>query len=252
MIAISNITKSYGAARVLDDVTLTIPTGGLTSIVGPNGAGKSTLLAVVSRLMKADSGAVHVGGLDIAATADDVLARKLSIMRQENHIAARLTVRDLVGFGRFPYSRGRLTAEDAGRIDDALVFADLQGLSDRFLDQLSGGQRQRAFFAMVLAQDTDYVLFDEPLNNLDVKHAVATMRLIRRMAHDFGKTVVLVVHDLNFASAYSDRIIAMREGRIAAEGAPAEIIEETMLQRVFDTPFVVRDFNGKRIVDFYS
>ena len=252
MIAISNITKSYGTTRVLDDVTLTIPTGGLTSIVGPNGAGKSTLLAVVSRLMKADSGAVRVGGLDIAATADDVLARKLSIMRQENHIAARLTVRDLVGFGRFPYSRGRLTAEDASRIDDALAFADLQGLSDRFLDQLSGGQRQRAFFAMVLAQDTDYVLFDEPLNNLDVKHAVATMRLIRRMAHEFGKTVVLVVHDLNFASAYSDRIIAMREGRIAAEGSPAEIIEETMLQRVFDTPFVVRDFNGKRIVDFYT
>lgn len=252
MIAISNITKSYGSTRVLDDVTLTIPTGGLTSIVGPNGAGKSTLLAVVSRLMKADSGAVRVGGLDIAETADDVLARKLSIMRQENHIAARLTVRDLVGFGRFPYSRGRLTAEDASRIDDALVFADLQGLSDRFLDQLSGGQRQRAFFAMVLAQDTDYVLFDEPLNNLDVKHAVATMRLIRRMAHEFGKTVVLVVHDLNFASAYSDRIIAMREGRIAAEGSPAEIIEETMLQKVFDTPFVVRDFNGKRIVDFYS
>ncbi|MGV0879074.1 ATP-binding cassette domain-containing protein [Martelella sp. FLE1502] len=252
MIAISNISKSYGATRVLDDVTLTIPKGGLTSIVGPNGAGKSTLLAVVSRLMKADSGAVRVGGLDIAETADDVLARKLSIMRQENHIAARLTVRDLVGFGRFPYSRGRLTAEDARRIDDALVFADLQELSDRFLDQLSGGQRQRAFFAMVLAQDTDYVLFDEPLNNLDVKHAVATMRLIRRMAHDFGKTVVLVVHDLNFASAYSDRIIAMREGRIAAEGSPVEIIEETMLQRVFDTPFVVRDFNGKRIVDFYS
>ena len=161
-------------------------------------------------------------------------------------------MRDLVGFGRFPYSRGRLTAEDASRIDDALAFADLQGLSDRFLDQLSGGQRQRAFFAMVLAQDTDYVLFDEPLNNLDVKHAVATMRLIRRMAHEFGKTVVLVVHDLNFASAYSDRIIAMREGRIAAEGSPAEIIEETMLQRVFDTPFVVRDFNGKRIVDFYT
>ncbi|PRX08471.1 UNVERIFIED_ORG: iron complex transport system ATP-binding protein [Martelella mediterranea] len=252
MIAISNISKSYGATRVLDDVTLTIPKGGLTSIVGPNGAGKSTLLAVVSRLMKADSGAVRVGGLDIAETADDVLARKLSIMRQENHIAARLTVRDLVGFGRFPYSRGRLTAEDARRIDDALVFADLQELSDRFLDHLSGGQRQRAFFAMVLAQDTDYVLFDEPLNNLDVKHAVATMRLIRRMAHDFGKTVVLVVHDLNFASAYSDRIIAMREGRIAAEGSPVEIIEETMLQRVFDTPFVVRDFNGKRIVDFYS
>ncbi|MGV0817256.1 iron ABC transporter ATP-binding protein [Martelella sp. AMO21009] len=252
MIALSNISKSYGATRVLDDVTLTIPKGGLTSIVGPNGAGKSTLLAVVSRLMKADSGAVRVGGLDIAETADDVLARKLSIMRQENHIAARLTVRDLVGFGRFPYSRGRLTAEDARRIDDALVFADLQELSDRFLDQLSGGQRQRAFFAMVLAQDTDYVLFDEPLNNLDVKHAVATMRLIRRMAHDFGKTVVLVVHDLNFASAYSDRIIAMREGRIAAEGSPVEIIEETMLQRVFDTPFVVRDFNGKRIVDFYS
>ncbi|MBB4122975.1 ABC transporter ATP-binding protein [Martelella radicis] len=252
MIEISKVSKSYGETRVLDDVSLTIEVGGLTSIVGPNGAGKSTLLAVVSRLMKADRGAVSVGGLSVGEVGDDVLARRLSIMRQENHITARLSVRDLVGFGRFPYSKGRLTAEDERHIDEAIAFTDLEGFSDRFLDQLSGGQRQRAFFAMVLAQDTDYVLFDEPLNNLDVKHAVATMRLIRRMAHEFGKTVVLVVHDLNFASAYSDRIVAMRAGRVAAEGPPEAIIEEQVLEAVFDTPFSVREFNGKRIVDFYS
>lgn len=252
MIEVRQINKAYGTTKVLDNVSLTIPEDGLTSIVGPNGAGKSTLLAVVSRLLKADSGTVSVGGLDVSQTTDHVLARKLSIMRQENHIAARLTVRDLVGFGRFPYSRGRLTAEDEKHIDEAIAFTDLGAFTDRFLDQLSGGQRQRAFFAMVLAQDTECVLFDEPLNNLDVKHAVSTMKLIRRMARDFGKTVVLVVHDLNFASAYSDRIVAMQNGRIAAEGTPDEIIEEAMLERIFDTPFAVTNFNGKRIVDFYS
>lgn len=252
MIEIRDVTKTYGTTRVLDRVSLTIPDGGLTSIVGPNGAGKSTLLSVVSRLMKPDSGTVSVGGLDVAAAADQALARKLSIMRQENHIAARLTVRDLVGFGRFPYSRGRLTVDDERHIDEALAFTDLGAFSGRFLDQLSGGQRQRAFFAMVLAQDTEYALFDEPLNNLDVKHAVATMKLIHTMAREFGKTVVLVVHDLNFASAYSDRIVAMRDGRIAAEGSPEEIIREDMLETIFGTPFAVRDFNGKRLVDFYS
>ncbi|WP_176086005.1 ATP-binding cassette domain-containing protein [Martelella sp. HB161492] len=252
MITIDRISKSYGETKVLDDVTLAIPKGGVTSIIGPNGAGKSTLLAIVARLLKPDTGHVTVSGLNVFESDDRKLARTLSIMRQDNHIAARLTVEDLVGFGRFAWSRGRMTAEDRDHVARAMAVTDLTPFADRYLDQLSGGQRQRAFFAMVLAQDTEVMLFDEPLNNLDMKHAVATMRLIRRMAGEFGKTVVLVVHDINFAAAYSDRLVAMRDGRFFAEGTPDAIVREDVLEAIFDTQFAVRDFGGRRIVDFYS
>jgi iron complex transport system ATP-binding protein len=146
---------------------------------------------------------------------------------------AKLTVRDLVAFGRFPHSRGRITAEDDRHIRQALEFLDLEALADRFLDELSGGQRQRAFVAMVLCQDTDYVLLDEPLNNLDMNHAADMMRLLRRAADELGKTVVVVLHDINFASCYSDHIVAMRDGRVAAQGAPEEIMESGIIRSIF-------------------
>src|SRR5690606_111838 len=149
--------------------TLELPQGGVTSIIGPNGAGKSTLLSMVSRLMAMDQGSVTIGGLDVTKAKRDELAKKLSTLRQDNHRTARLTVHDLVSFGRYPHSKGRLNIEDKAHIDRAIEYLDLQPLSGRFLDELSGGQRQRAFVAMVLAQDTDYVLLDEPLNNLDMK-----------------------------------------------------------------------------------
>ncbi|HEY0293293.1 MAG TPA: ATP-binding cassette domain-containing protein, partial [Hansschlegelia sp.] len=177
MIETSGVTKAYGDAVVLDGVDLKIPAGGLTSIIGPNGAGKSTLLSIISRLTPMTSGSAWVDGLDVSRTPTDQLARRLAILRQENHIAARVTVRDLVSFGRYPHSRGRLTLKDRAHVDQALGFLDLEPLADRFIDEMSGGQRQRAYVAMVLAQDTDYVLLDEPLNNLDMKHSAAMMRL---------------------------------------------------------------------------
>src|SRR5690606_31214841 len=150
-------------------------------------------------------------GLDVAATPGDVLARRLSMLRQDNHLAARLTVRDLVTFGRYPYSKGRYTVEDERHVRDAITYLGLEAYADRFLDELSGGQRQRAFIAMVMCQDTDYLLLDEPLNNLDIRHTVDIMRLVRQTAHERGKTVVVVLHDINMASAYSDSILAMKD-----------------------------------------
>ena len=216
MIEIDKVSKRYGDTAVVDDVSLTIPRGGVVGIVGPNGAGKSTLLSIISRLMKPNSGTVFIDGLDVAAAPGHEMARRLSVMRQENHVAARLTVRDLVAFGRFPHNRGRSTREDAERVATAIAFVGLEPMAERFLDQLSGGQRQRAFVAMTLAQDADYALFDEPLNNLDVHHAVSMMRLFRRMGDQPGKTVVIVLHDLNVAATYADRIIVMQEGRWSA------------------------------------
>ena len=240
MITLTDVTKTYGGLRVLGPVDLHIPAGGVTALVGPNGVGKSTLLTIVGRLTEPTTGTVTVGGLDVARTPGRELARVVSILRQENHFVTRLTVRDLVGFGRFPHSGGRLTARDHRHIDEALRFLDLQELSHRYLDQLSGGQRQRAYVAMVLAQDTDCILLDEPLNNLDMRHAVGMMRQLRRAADELGKTVVVVIHDINFAAAYADRIVALTDGTVACAGSPREIMRPEVLESIFRTPIEVR------------
>ena len=240
MITLTDVTKTYGGLRVLGPVDLHIPAGGVTALVGPNGAGKSTLLTIVGRLTEPTTGTVTVGGLDVARTPGRELARVVSILRQENHFVTRVTVRDLVGFGRFPHSGGRLTARDHRHIDEALRFLDLEELSHRYLDQLSGGQRQRAYVAMVLAQDTDCILLDEPLNNLDMRHAVGMMRQLRRAADELGKTIVIVVHDINFAAAYADRIVALADGRVVHVGPPAELMTPEVLECVFGTPVDVR------------
>src|SRR5699024_4284723 len=141
-----------------------------------------------------------------------------------NNINIKLTVRELVEFGRFPYSKGNLTDEDYEYIDEALEYMKLTELEDRFLDELSGGQRQRAYIAMVIAQNTEYILLDEPLNNLDMKHSVEIMKILKRLVNDLGKTVAIVIHDINFASCYSDNIVALKEGKLVEDGCKDEII----------------------------
>lgn len=247
MIEVAGITKTYGDTTVVDSVSLIIKAGGVTAIIGPNGAGKSTLLSIISRLMPPTSGSVRVDGLDVATAPGDALARRLAILRQDNHIASRLTVRDLVTFGRYPHSKGRPTLVDKGHIDQALAYLNLEPLADRFLDELSGGQRQRAFVAMVLSQDTDYVLLDEPLNNLDMKHSVAMMGLLRRMADELGKTVVLVLHDINFASCYADAIVAMRDGQVVRHGPPCEVVTPGALAEIYDMHIPVHVIGDRQI-----
>ncbi|MDO5676034.1 MAG: ATP-binding cassette domain-containing protein [Propionibacteriaceae bacterium] len=251
MIEVKDVTKRYGKAVVVDDVTVSLPTGGLTAIVGANGAGKSTLLSMVARLLGADTGEITVGNLDVAKADSRELAKRLAILRQNNDVQARLTVADLVGFGRYPHSGGRHTKEDREAIDRAIRWMGLDDLRDRFLDEMSGGQRQRAFVAMVLAQDTEYVLLDEPLNNLDVSHAHGMLQTLRRAADELGKTVVIVVHDINYASCWADQIVAMKHGRIHAVGTPQEIVQPGLLREVFDLDIEVTEFRGRPIAHFY-
>lgn len=239
MITIEQVRRRYSADVAIGPVDLVIPEGGVTALIGPNGAGKSTLLTMVGRLMGMDAGSIEIAGYDVASTKSADLARIVSILRQENHFITRLTVRQLVGFGRFPYSKGRLNRADEEIISRAIDFLDLHALEDRYLDELSGGQRQRAYVAMVLAQDTEVVLLDEPLNNLDMKHAVTMMAQLRRAADELGRTVVIVLHDINFAAHYADHICAMKNGRVVEFGSPAEIMTETVLTRVFETPVQV-------------
>ena len=235
MITLTDVRKAYGDDVAIGPVNLQIPAGGITALVGPNGAGKSTLLTMIGRLLSLDAGTVEIGSMDVTQTKSKDLAKTISILRQENHFVTRLTVRQLVGFGRFPYSRGRLTAEDEDIITKYVDFLGLSSLENRYLDQLSGGQRQRAYVAMVLCQETDYVLLDEPLNNLDIAHSVDMMKHLYDAAHELGRTIIIVLHDINFAARYADFICAAKDGQIVAFGTPAEIMRDDLLTEIFNT-----------------
>lgn len=252
MIEIEGLSLSRGGVRVLDDVSLQIPDRSLTMLIGPNGAGKSTLLGLIARLLRPSAGHVRVDGIDVFRAASDAVARKLAILRQENHILPQLTVEDLVGLGRYPHSRGRLSAEDRRQIADALYRADVAALARRRLSELSGGQRQRAFLAMVLAQDTPHLLLDEPLNNLDPRQAISMMRVLRYAVDDLSKSIVMVVHDVNCASFYGDRIVAMNAGRVVAMGPPEEVVVPSTLGMIYDVDMSVHEIGGTRIVQPFS
>ena len=239
MILVDAALKKYSSTTTIGPLELKIPEGGITALVGPNGAGKSTLLTMIGRLLGMDAGTIEVAGMNVATAKSKDLAKVLSVLRQENHFVTRLTVRQLVGFGRFPHSRGRLSVEDIEIIEQAISFLRLEEIADRFIDELSGGQRQRAYVAMVLAQDTTYVLLDEPLNNLDMAHSVQMMQHLRQAAKELGRTIVIVLHDINFAATYADTIIAMKNGKVAASGSPEELFREEILTDIFETPVTI-------------
>ncbi|GAB3695413.1 iron ABC transporter ATP-binding protein [Nocardiopsis oceani] len=251
MITLEGVRKEYSSEVVIGPVDLTIPKGGVTALVGPNGAGKSTLLTMVGRLLGIDEGTIEIAGYDVTKTPSKDLAKIVSVLRQENHFITRLTVRQLVAFGRFPYSKGRLTVEDEEVVSRAIDFLDLTDLENRYLDQLSGGQRQRAYVAMVLCQDTEYVLLDEPLNNLDMRHSVQMMKHLRRAAEELERTIVIVLHDINFAGHYADRICAVKDGSVVEFGTPREIMTDTVLTRVFETPVNVIDGPNGPLAVYY-
>ncbi|MDO4258441.1 MAG: ATP-binding cassette domain-containing protein [Actinomycetaceae bacterium] len=239
MINSQGATKTYGSTTTIGPVDLEIPGGGITALVGPNGAGKSTFLTMAGRLLPMDKGQITIDGHDVNTTSGRDLAKIVSILRQDNHVNARITVRQLVAFGRFPHSGGRLTSADNDAIDRAMAFLHLDEFATRFLDELSGGQRQRAYVAMVLAQETPIVLLDEPLNNLDMAHSVTMMQHLRTAAAEMQRTIVIVLHDINFAAAYADRICAMKDGTVVAIGSPDELMTNEVLSDIFDTPVEV-------------
>ncbi|MFX3636436.1 MAG: ABC transporter ATP-binding protein [Candidatus Pristimantibacillus sp.] len=252
MIEVQQLSKKYSGKMVVEDVSLSIEKGKITSFIGPNGAGKSTLLSMISRLLTKDSGEVIIDGKEISKWKSTELATKISILKQSNNINVRLTVRELVSFGRFPYSQGKLTAEDWKYVDEAIRYMDLDEMQHKYLDQLSGGQNQRAFIAMVIAQNTEYILLDEPLNNLDMKHSVQIMKVLRRLVNELGKTIVLVIHDINFASCYSDHIVALKDGRVVREGSVDEIITNAALHDIYDMDIQIENINGNRICVYFA
>lgn len=248
---ITNLTKRYNQQLVVDSVDFEIHKGRVLSLIGPNGAGKSTVMGMISRLVAKDSGLIQFDGKDISQWKSRDLSRHLAILTQHNNIQMKLTVRELVAFGRFPWSGGRLTRQDHKIIDDAIAYMELGQLQDQFIDELSGGQRQRAYIAMVIAQDTGYVLLDEPTNNLDIYHASAMMRTVRRLCDDLGKTIVMVLHEINYAAFYSDYICAFVEGKVQAFGTVHEVMTQERLRKIYNVDFEMMEIQGKPLSIYY-
>lgn len=252
MIQVRELTKFYGKKAVVEKVSVNIHRGKITSFIGPNGAGKSTLLSMVSRLMDADTGEVLLDKSKVKEMKSSEFAKRVAILKQSNFMNVKLTIRELVGFGRFPHCRGRLQEEDELMVDQALEYMGLTEMQDAYLDELSGGQRQRAFIAMTIAQDTDYILLDEPLNNLDMKHSVQIMKILRQLVDDLGKTVVIVLHDINFASVYSDRIVALKNGKIVKDGPTNDIINSESLREIYDMDIPIKQMKNCRICVYFN
>lgn len=248
---IDKLSKRYGGKTVVDSISIEIPQKAVTSMIGPNGAGKSTVFNMLARLIARDAGIVDFNGKDIEKWKSKELAKKIAILTQSNNIQMKLTIRELVAFGRFPYSGSRLTEEDEAIISKAIAYLELEDIQYQFIDEISGGQRQRAYIAMVIAQDTEYILLDEPTNNLDIYHATNMMKIVRRLCDELDKTVILVLHEINYAAFYSDYICALVDGRIAKFGAVDEVMTKEVLSSIYNVDFEIMRIEGKPLSIYY-
>lgn len=237
---------------MLKNVSLNIKEGYIIALIGANSAGKSTLLNVAANLIPVRAGTVLLDGENVNQMKNIEIAKKIAILKQTQHLSMRITVRELVSFGRYPHSKGRLNAEDQQKIQEAIDYMNLSELQDRFIDEMSGGQCQRAYIAMILAQDIKYIFLDEPLNNLNIKYSVEMMLLLQKMIRELHKTVLIVLHDINFAAAYADEIVAMKNGEIIREGAANELIDREMLAAVFDHDFYIAAVGGRKVCVYFQ
>jgi iron complex transport system ATP-binding protein len=230
-----NLTLAYDDTTVLEGLSVTIPEGCITALVGPNGCGKSTLLRGLSRLLKPKGGSVLLGGKAISTLPTKTLAKELGILPQSPVAPEGLTVRELVAQGRYPHQAWfqQWALEDEKAVQNALEITGMSDLAERPVDALSGGQRQRAWIAMTLAQETRWLLLDEPTTFLDLSHQLEVLMLLQRLERE-GRTVVMVVHDLNHATRYAQHIIAMKAGRVVATGSPQTVITNELLREVFN------------------
>ncbi|MCO6384668.1 ATP-binding cassette domain-containing protein [Oceanicola sp. 502str15] len=251
MIRIANLTVNRGEKPVLRDLSLNFGSGGITALIGPNGAGKSTLLHAIAGLLPADEGRVQVEGQDVAGIAPMARARLVALLMQTDQVTARLTVEDLVTFGRWSYHKGRPSARDRQMVADALAHFDLGDLAHRQIDTLSGGQRQRAFVAMAWAQETPWLLLDEPLAALDPRHVRDLMERLHAMSRpgvEGERSIIIVMHDLGATARYADRIIALKDGQIVKSGPRSLAMTKGVLSGLFETGLDVVRVRGADVV----
>jgi iron complex transport system ATP-binding protein len=235
-LAADGVRLAYGDTVVVDDLDLQLTDGSFTAIVGPNGCGKSTLLRALGRLLRPTAGTVLLDGRAITSTPTREVAKVLGLLPQTPLAPEGLTVADLVARGRHPHQSWlrQWSSDDEAAVTEALTWTDMAELADAPVDALSGGQRQRAWISMALAQGTDLLLLDEPTTYLDLAHQVDVLELVGRLHTERGRTVVVVLHDLNLAARYAQRLVAMKDGVLVASGTPAEVLTEQLLADVFE------------------
>ncbi len=245
----SQLEVGYGEQLILNGVDFAVAEAELTVLLGSNGSGKSTLLKTLARTLQPSAGQVLLDGRSIHQQPTRQVAQQLGILPQSPSAPEGLTVRELVALGRFPYQHllSRWSAADEAAVERALHIADVARFADRAVDALSGGQRQRCWIAMVLAQETELILLDEPTTYLDLKVQVDLMELLVRLAHEDKRTLLVVLHDLNLAAAYADRLVLMRDGKILQAGTPDQVFTTSNLARVFDLEaHVITDPHSRR------
>ncbi|MFI7443559.1 ABC transporter ATP-binding protein [Nonomuraea indica] len=232
----AGVTLGYGERTVVENLDLGVHSGTVTTIIGPNGCGKSTLLRALGRLLKPQGGEVLLDGKRIDRMPTREVAKVLGVLPQAPTAPEGLTVADLVARGRHPHQTWyrQWSSDDEAAVGRALDMTGLADLAERPLDELSGGQRQRAWISMALAQGTDLLLLDEPTTFLDLAHQVEVLELVRQLHREASRTIVMVLHDLNLAARYADRLVAMREGQVVAAGDPHDVLTEDLLREVFD------------------
>lgn len=248
---INGLTFSYGTNEVIKGLDLSIKQGKVTTLIGANGCGKSTLFNLITKNLRPNSGEIRLEGKDISQVKLKDFARQVAIVHQYNTAPADISVEKLVAFGRTPYhglGSPSNSEEDEEKIKRALEITNTEKLKDKAVAQLSGGQKQRVWIAMALAQDTKILFLDEPTTYLDIRYQLQILKLVRKLNEEYGMTVIMVLHDINQSLYYSDEIVAMKDGRITAQGKPEEIITSELIKNVYDVELGISAVNGRPFV----
>lgn len=248
---IKGLTFSYGTNEVIKGLDLSIKQGKVTTLIGANGCGKSTLFNLITKNLRPNSGEIRLEGKDISQVKLKDFARQVAIVHQYNTAPADISVEKLVAFGRTPYhgfGSPSNSEEDEEKIKRALEITNTEKLKDKAVAQLSGGQKQRVWIAMALAQDTKILFLDEPTTYLDIRYQLQILKLVRKLNEEYGMTVIMVLHDINQSLYYSDEIVAMKDGRITAQGKPDEIITSKLIKNVYDVELGISAVNGRPFV----
>ncbi len=233
---IQGLKVNYGSKTVIEDLTVDIPLGKVTTIIGPNGCGKSTLLKAIGRILKPKAGSISVNGEELSSISSRELAKKMAILPQSPISPEGLTVEELASYGRFPHEKKLFGKKDPNNdvVEWALDVTDIKHLRKRVVNRLSGGQRQRVWIAMALAQKTDIILLDEPTTYMDMSYQLDVLLLLQQLNEEYGTTILMVLHDINHASRFSHKIVAMKDGQVMAQGTPAMIMKQDVLRDVFN------------------
>jgi iron-chelate-transporting ATPase len=245
-VTLTNVGVQIGGSTILADISCSLPSSGVTGLIGQNGSGKTTLLRVLARQQKVSHGSLQLFDAPLEALSDRAFARQVAYLPQHIPSAPGLTARELVALGRYPWhgALGRFTSKDSAKVDDAINTMNLSAFADRLVESLSGGERQRCWIAMLLAQNARVLLLDEPISALDIAHQIHVLQLVRQITRDMNVAVIAVIHDINLAARYCDSLIAMKRGRLAAQGTSHNLMRADVLSKIFDVNMNVVSQDG--------